>query len=138
MRKAMELMVTGDSITGVEAVALGWANSAYPAEELDERVLAIAQRIAKLPPDIVQLNKRAVHRGMEIMGLRTAIRAGTEICSLGLHQKSTRNFLSLLKTDGVTSALDSRDGEFGDYRTSQQNQATEKGLDLEHSERTVK
>ena len=30
MRAAMEMMVTGDSISGTEAVRLGWANRAYP------------------------------------------------------------------------------------------------------------
>ena len=39
-------------------------------------MLEIAQRIATMPPDIVQLNKRAVHRQMEVMGLRAGIRAG--------------------------------------------------------------
>ena len=37
MRKAMEMMLTGDSISGVEAAQLGWANAAFPAEELEAR-----------------------------------------------------------------------------------------------------
>src|ERR1700679_3074689 len=89
-RKAMEMMLTGDSISGTEAVDLGWANAAFPPDELEDRVLAVAQRVAKMPPDIVRLNKRIVHRGMEVMGLRTAIRVGTELCALGIHQKSLR------------------------------------------------
>jgi enoyl-CoA hydratase len=118
MRKAMEMMVTGDSISGIEAVELGWANNAFPVEELDDRVLEIATKIAKMPADIVQLNKRIVHRGMEAMGLRTAIRAGTELCALGTHQKSLRDFVARTQTDGLTAALDDRDGAFGDYRTA--------------------
>jgi enoyl-CoA hydratase/carnithine racemase len=62
-----------------EAVRLGWANRAYPADELDEQVLATATRIAKTGPDLFQINKRSVHRAMEVMGIRTAIRAGTEL-----------------------------------------------------------
>jgi enoyl-CoA hydratase len=119
MRTAMEMMVTGDSLTGVEAVEKGWANRAYPVDELDDAVLAIAKRIAKMPPDLVQLNKRVVHRGMEIMGLRTAIRAGTELCALGTHQRSMHEFLQKMQTDGLTSALTARDGTFGDYRTAE-------------------
>ncbi len=42
MRAAMEMMVTGDSISGVEAVRLGWANRAFPADELDDEVVEIA------------------------------------------------------------------------------------------------
>ena len=118
MRTAMEMMLTGDSLTGIECVEQGWANRAFPVEELDEQVLAIAKRIAKMPPDLVQLNKRVVHRGMETMGLRTAIRAGTEMCALGTHQRSLREFIKNMQDKGLTDALDDRDGKFGDYRTA--------------------
>jgi len=119
MRKAMEMMLTGDSITGVEAVALGWANAAFPVEDLDQRVVEIATKVAAMPPDIVALNKRVVHRGMEVMGLRTAIRAGTELCALGTHQRSLREFVGRIGERGLTGALDERDGKFGDYRTAE-------------------
>jgi enoyl-CoA hydratase len=116
-RKAMEMMLTGDSISGEEAVELGWANAAYPADQLEAEVLAVAGRIALMPPDIVRLNKRVVHRGMEVMGLRDAIRAGTELCALGTHQKSLHEFVTNTRKKGLTAALDDRDGAFGDYRT---------------------
>lgn len=119
-RKAMEMMLTGDSISGVEAVELGWANAAYPVEELEARVLDVASRIAKMPADIVRLNKRIVHRGMEVMGLRTAIRVGTELCALGTHQKSLHEFVANTQKRGLTAALDARDSTFGDYRTGEQ------------------
>jgi enoyl-CoA hydratase len=118
MRKAMEMMVTGDSISGVEATRLGWANASYPADELEERVLAVASRIVGVPPDLVQLNKRVVHRQMEIMGLHTGIRVGSELCALGTHQKSLREFLGRIAKDGLTQALQDRDEPFGDYRAS--------------------
>jgi len=117
-RKAMEMMLTGDSISGIEAVDRGWANAAYAPDELEARVLNVAERIAKMPPDIVRLNKRIVHRGLEVMGLRTAIRVGTELCALGTHQKSLRAFVKRAADEGLTEALDDRDSQFGDYRTS--------------------
>lgn len=117
MRAAMEMMVTGDSISGTEAVRLGWANRAFPEADLDAEVLAVAQRIALLPPDIVQLNKRTVHRAMDHMGLRQSIRAGTDICALGIHQESFEVFLDDMRTKGLTTALQKRDEPFGDYRT---------------------
>lgn len=119
MRKAMEMMLTGDSISGTEAVARGWANAAFPAAELDERVVEVAAKIAKMPADIVALNKRVVHRGMEVMGLRTAIRAGTELCALGIHQRTVAEFGKRIREGGLTKALDERDGKFGDYRTAE-------------------
>ena len=119
MRKAMEAMLTGDSMSGTEAVRVGWANDAFPIEELDGRVLEVAERIAKLPPDVVQINKRVVHRQMEVMGLRTGIRIGTELCALGTHQKSLRDFVTKTQEQGLTKTLTERDGKFGDYRTAE-------------------
>jgi enoyl-CoA hydratase len=116
MRQAMELMLTGDAINGSEAARIGFANRAFPAEELEERVLAIAERVARIPTDLQQLNKRSVHRAMEIMGMRTAVRAGTEIQALGFHTPSTLEYLKSF-AEGVTRALDERDTQFGDYRT---------------------
>jgi enoyl-CoA hydratase len=119
MRAAMEMMLTGDSISGAEAVRLGWANAACPQDELEARVVAVAERIAKVPPDIVQLNKRTVHRAMDVMGLRAAIRSGTELCALAIHQPSFRAFLDEMRTKGLTAALTDRDEPFGDYRTTE-------------------
>ena len=118
MRKAMEMMLTGDSITGVEAAQLGWANASYPAEQLEAKVLEVAGRIATVPMDLVQLNKRVVHRQMEIMGLHTGIRAGSELCALGTHQKSMHEFMKRVRQGGLTAALSERDKPFGDYRTT--------------------
>jgi len=118
MRKAMELMLTGDSISGVEATRLGWANASFPEQDLEQQVLGVAQRIATVPPDLVQLNKRVVHRQMEIMGLHTGIRAGSELCALGMHQKSMHEFLAQTQKKGLTGALQGRDQPFGDYRTT--------------------
>ena len=119
MRRAMEMMMTGDSISGVEAVAEGWANRAFPAEELEEEVLAVAERITKTPSDLLQLNKRVVHRQMEVMGIRSGIRAGTELCALGIHTDSMKDFLGNIKNKGLKEALTERDSEYGDYRTEE-------------------
>jgi enoyl-CoA hydratase len=119
MRLGMEMMLTGDSISGVEAARRGWATRAYPAAELEAATLAMAQRIATLPPDIVQMNKRVVHRQMEIMGFRTAMRVGTEICALATHQQSFLDFVGRMR-QGLTQALQERDAPFGDYRVAEQ------------------
>jgi enoyl-CoA hydratase len=126
MRAAMELMLTGDSISGVEAARLGFANRAFPAEDLEKQVLEIALRVAKIPSDLQQLNKRSVHRAMEIMGMRAALRAGTEIQALGFHQASARAYLKELMGGPLTRALDARDRDFGDYRTSEDERARRK------------
>ena len=117
MRRAMEAMLTGDSMTGAEAVVAGFANRSFPADRLEDEVLAIAQRVAKVPPDLQALNKRVVHRGMEIMGMRDGVRATADLNALGFHQRSSREYFAQLR-QGVTAALSQRDGAFGDYRTA--------------------
>ncbi|HEX7968328.1 MAG TPA: enoyl-CoA hydratase-related protein [Stellaceae bacterium] len=118
MRQAMESMLTGDAMTGVEAAAKGFANRAFPAAELDGAVLAIAERVAKIPSELQQLNKRAVHRAMEIMGARAAMRAGTEIQALAFTTEASRAYMQQFRRDGrsVGEVLSRRDAEFGDYR----------------------
>ncbi len=118
MRTAMEMMVTGDSLSGVECARLGWANDSFPIEELEDRVLGVAKRITGVPPDLVQLNKRVVHRQMEIMGLHTGIRVGSELCALGTHSPSLRELIKSTQEKGLKEALQERDKPFGDYRTS--------------------
>jgi enoyl-CoA hydratase len=120
MRKAMEMMVTGDSVSGVDAARLGWANASVPFEELEQTVLSVAERITNVPPELVQLNKRVVHRQMEHMGLRSGIRAGTELCALGTHTKAMAEFTASIRAKGLTGTLQERDSPFGDYRTGKQ------------------
>jgi enoyl-CoA hydratase len=119
MRRAMEMMVTGDSISGVDAVREGWANRAFPADELDAAVIEVARRIAGVPPEVVQLNKRLVHRQMDHMGMRAGIRSGTELCAIGTHTQAMADFMATARSKGLTNALQERDEPFGDYRTAQ-------------------
>jgi len=93
MRSAMEMMLTGDSIDGRTAAEVGFANRACPAEKLEALVLERAAKVAKIPSDLNQLNKRSVHRALEIMGARTAMRAGAELMALAGHQASTKAFM---------------------------------------------
>ena len=92
LRRAMELVLTGDPISGVEAAAIGFANRAFPADSLDAEVLTIASRIAAIPSDLTQINKRSVHRAFDVWGARAAIRAGTELQALAGHTKTAADF----------------------------------------------
>ena len=116
MRNAMEMMLTGESISGEEAASQGFANKSFDAGTISEEVTKIAEKVAKVPSDIQAINKRAVHRQMEAMGMRTGIRAGTEMQALAMHSKSTQEHLKELAS-GLKEALTKRDKEFGDYRT---------------------
>ncbi len=116
LRPAMEMMLTGDAIDGREAVRAGFANRAFPAADLEREVLQVAERIARIPSDVQQMNKRSVHRAMEIMGLRAAVRAGAEIQALALTTETSRATFAQFR-DGVTKGLNARDAAYGDYRS---------------------
>jgi len=112
----MEMMLTGDSMTGVEAVECGFATRAFPADELDARTLEMASRIAQIPSDIAQINKRTVHQAMEIMGFREAIKAGIPLCTQATRTATFQAFMAD-RAESLTQAFQKRDERFGDYRT---------------------
>ncbi|MGE0878825.1 MAG: enoyl-CoA hydratase-related protein [Acidimicrobiia bacterium] len=118
MRTAMEMMLTGDPLTGAQAAELGWANRAFPIDRLEEEVLLMAERVARIDPVLAQINKRTVHRQMEVMGIRTGIRIGTELSALSVFTPAMDEFMDNVKDKGLTSALQERDEKFSDYRAS--------------------
>jgi enoyl-CoA hydratase len=103
-------------MSGSDAVAAGFANRAHPLEALDAEVLRVAERITKVPSDLLALNKRVAHRAMEAMGIRAGMRATADIQALGFHQPASRDYLATFATKGVAAALSDRDRAFGDYR----------------------
>ncbi|WP_134323730.1 enoyl-CoA hydratase-related protein [Cumulibacter soli] len=116
LRHGMEALLTGDSMTGIEAAERGFANRAHPLDELDDAVLAVAERITKVPLDLLALNKRSAHRAMEAMGIRHGIRNGADIQAMGFHQPASQEYMKSFKEKGVSAALSDRDRQFGDYR----------------------
>jgi len=58
--KAMEYLLTGDVMTGAEAAKIGLVNHAVPAEELDAKVFALAERLASGPLPALYATKRAL------------------------------------------------------------------------------
>ena len=121
MRRAMELMLSRRcACRAREAAEWGYATRSFPLlAELEARTLDFAERAAKVPVELQQLNKRSVHRAMEIMGARAAIRAGTEIQALAFTTEASKAYMGSFRRDGssVKAQLDQRDTTFGDYRT---------------------
>ena len=61
-RKTKELMLTGDAIDAEEAHRLGMVSKIFPQDELAERTLEFARRIAKLPTMAALLIKESVNQ----------------------------------------------------------------------------
>jgi enoyl-CoA hydratase len=63
----------GRTITGKEAHEMGYAALCFPADQLAEETFKVAENIAKLPSDILQIKKYANNRVLELQGFRTAV-----------------------------------------------------------------
>uniref|UniRef100_A0A7S3PJ47 3-hydroxyisobutyryl-CoA hydrolase n=1 Tax=Aplanochytrium stocchinoi TaxID=215587 RepID=A0A7S3PJ47_9STRA len=127
MRKAMEIMLTGDNMTGTEAAKCGWATRVVPDAELEKATLDLAQRVAKIPSDLLAYNKRSVHRAMEAKGMRTHLRSGTDLQALSFHSSSSRQFMKQFTGRGnsASKAFSKRDAKFGDNRVVDPKKAQE-------------
>jgi enoyl-CoA hydratase/carnithine racemase len=64
--RALELILTGEAITGKRAEEIGLVNAAVPAENLDAHVMRIATVLASRSPTGAQTAKRLVYGGLEM------------------------------------------------------------------------
>jgi enoyl-CoA hydratase len=74
-RKTKELMLTGDSLSVDEAHQLGMVSKVFPADELADRTLEFARRIAKVPTMAALLVKESVNQTMDNQGFYNSLNA---------------------------------------------------------------
>ena len=74
-RKAKELLLTGDSLGVEEAHQLGMVAKIFPADELADRTLEFAERIAALPSMTSIMIKESVNQTVDNMGFYNGLQA---------------------------------------------------------------
>jgi enoyl-CoA hydratase len=74
-RKTKELMLTGDSLDVEEAHALGMVSKVFPLDDLAERTLEFARRIAELPTVAALMIKESVNQTVDNMGFYNGLQA---------------------------------------------------------------
>ena len=74
-RKAKELLLTGDSLSVDEAHQMGMVSKVFPLEDLPERTLELARRIAQTPTMAALLIKEAVNQSVDNKGYYNALNA---------------------------------------------------------------
>lgn len=72
-RKTKELMLTGDSIDVDEAHRLGMVSKVFPRDELEDRTLELAGRIAQLPTMTALLIKESVNQTVDNQGFYNSL-----------------------------------------------------------------
>jgi enoyl-CoA hydratase len=74
-RKTKELLLTGDSLSVDEAHRLGMVSKVFPLDELPDRTLEFARRIAQLPTMAALLIKESVNQTQDNQGFHNALNA---------------------------------------------------------------
>ncbi len=64
LKRAMEMLLTGQPISAEEALSAGLVNRVVPADRLDEETLALAKKVASAPTSAVAIGKSAFYRQM--------------------------------------------------------------------------
>lgn len=108
-RKTKELMLTGDALTVDEAYALGMVSKVFPEDELAEKTLEFARRIAKVPTMAALLVKESVNQTMDNQGFYNSLNA-----CFTLHELNHSHWAQLhdngfpvgLESDGIPSYKD--------------------------------
>jgi len=83
VRKAKEMLFTGQAVSAAEAKTLGMVNHVVPRAELEKFTLEMAQRIASRPSMGLKLAKQSVNQAQDAQGFWTALQAAMSLQQLG-------------------------------------------------------
>lgn len=113
---AKRLLMTGDSVKGRDAAAIGLALESVPADELDAAVDELARRLSCVDNELLSAHKRIVNLALETMGAKTIQRLAAENDARAHLSKGPRRtqFKSDMAEHGLKTALTNRDAPFGD------------------------
>lgn len=114
-KHAHRYALTGDHFDAAEALRIGVVNEVVPHDELMDRAMALARRLALVPPDSVRLNKAITVYGLEAMGLRNALNTNAFLSTLVEASNDGPDVEPLehaQRTGGFRAFLEARDGPF--------------------------
>jgi enoyl-CoA hydratase len=113
--RAKRLLLTGDSLTGVEAAEWGLATEAAPAAELDARFERLLGRVARLPVNQLVMMKLLVNQTVHAQGIANAQVLGTFFDGIARHTTEGHAFVRHATESGFREAVKERDQPFGDH-----------------------
>ncbi len=108
--RAKQLMFTGDVIDGRTAADWGLANRCVPAEQLEEAVMQLAQRIAGVPASHLAMHKLVVNQVLLSMGLEQTQMFATLFDGITRHNPEGLWFRRYAQEQGFKAAVQWRDG----------------------------
>jgi enoyl-CoA hydratase len=113
-KKTRELLLTGDLIDAVEAERIGLVNRVVPPERLAAEVDALADRLARTPPEVIGPTKAMLNRAMDAAGFRVAVEAGLDLGAIvnAADTPEQREWDAIVRRDGLRAALAWRDRRY--------------------------
>ncbi|MEZ4492664.1 MAG: enoyl-CoA hydratase-related protein [Dehalococcoidia bacterium] len=121
MTKAREFAYVGDSFSGKDMAAMGWATYAVPKDEIETFTETFARRMGNIDNDMLMYSKRAVNRQYEAMGIRGGLMSGTDVEAMSKHRPAAEEWRKRMAEGGLKAALEWRDGPFRDFRGASAN-----------------
>jgi enoyl-CoA hydratase len=113
MRRAKELLYTGDTVSGRTAEEIGMINRAVPADQLEAEVERWAERISVNSADLLALNKRSVNAFFEPL-MYPGIHAATDTDAMGGWTEQNFMWQDKIREGGMREAISWRDGRYRD------------------------
>ncbi len=113
--RAKRLLLTGDSLTGEQAVEWGLATESAPAAELDARFERLLGRVARMPINQLVMMKMLVNQSLYAQGLHQTQVLGTFFDGVARHTEEGHGFVRRAAGEGFKEAVRDRDEPFGDF-----------------------
>ena len=111
-KKTRELLLTGDLIDAREAERIGLVNRVVPNDRLAAEVDALADRLARVPSDVMGPTKLMLNRAMDAAGFAAAVEMGLDLQSFVNMSETSRAFDEIVRRDGLKAALAWRDERY--------------------------
>jgi len=113
--RAKRLLLTGDSLTGAQALEWGLATEAVPADELDAVFESLLERVARLPVNQLVMHKLQVNQAVLSQGLEQTQLMSTLMDGIARHTPEGFAFQQRAAEVGFKQAVRERDEPFGDF-----------------------
>jgi len=120
MKKAKELMYTGNLMDAQEAWRVGLVTRVVPRDKLEEEVTKLATTISKVAGVVVEYSKRAINNVYELMNIRKANEWGDEYEMIPPSSVAEESNLEqveydrLFRDQGLKAALEWRASRFAE------------------------
>ncbi len=116
VERARRYMLTGDEFTGAQAAEWGAVLECVPDDQLADRAHALAQRLAMVPGNQLEMITRAINEVARQMYDPAGSRLiGTMFDGVARHSQEGTDFVNRAQEVGFRQAVRERDEPFGDY-----------------------